>query len=71
MPKIDLDLEEVRKTEKSDDPGADHKVKTNDKEYKVWIAECFNESEHARLDDDENFDDVALAIANKCRNDWN
>ena len=43
---------------------------TNEKEYQVWIAQSFNDSKHKRLNDAEDFDDVALAIANKCKSDW-
>ena len=38
------------------------KVTTSEREYQLWIAECFHESKHARLDETENFSDVALAI---------
>ena len=69
-PRLDFEADQFEKTKKSDEAGKDSKVKTSDKEYTTWLAECFNESEHPRLDDDENFDDVALKIANKCRDDW-
>jgi len=66
-----LEVQDIKATKNSDNPGTDRYVKTSDLEFKSWIVRHFCESNHRRLDEEDKFDDVALALANQCREDWN
>ena len=52
LPKLDFNLDDIKRTDRCDEPCTDKKIRSNDKEYRVWILRAFENSKHARLDDE-------------------
>lgn len=48
-------IEDVERTDMSDEPGADTHIKAGEHEYKRWIKDAFNAHLNVDADEDEAF----------------
>ena len=55
LPKLDFEIDDIKRTDRSDEACRDKKIRTSDREYRVWIFEAFMDSENKRLDEDADW----------------
>ena len=67
----EIKLSDIARTEMSDQAAADSKVKTKEETYKTWIRDAFKARQKEIRVGDEAYGNIAVTIANKCKQDFN